>query len=301
MPTIIRGVQDRRFQFVQLLNSMFNDSKLSLKAKGFIGYCLVNKQDFNLHMKKICKDLKEGESAIYSVVNECISLGYAYRCQLRDEKGRMLPLLFYISDSKYEIEKIKSEIESSEQFKKSLPNRENPEPAHNEYEPVLGFPEPDSSEPENSEPEFPKENEGVYNNNTNVNNTQQQQRQPVVVVPAAPKDFCKSDAHSIAMKKGWSYEEVEEAWEAYEKNKNKELISSKIEYLGGIIDRIRLINASKNKKGKKCQTSQSPLQQEISPEKPPTLEVHYLGNVTTGQYLQNLLEEQKKRSPYRNL
>lgn len=73
----IRGVKDRRFKFVQLLNSMFEDENLSLGAKGFIGYCLTKTNDWVFHIDHLVSVLKEGEKAIYSIINECIDQGYA--------------------------------------------------------------------------------------------------------------------------------------------------------------------------------------------------------------------------------
>jgi hypothetical protein len=121
--SVIRGVKDRRFKFVQLLNDMFDDSNISLKAKGFIGHCLTKPSDWKFYVKQLCSNLKEGERAIYSVINECIDNGYAYRFQPRTENGDFLPWETVVSDSKYEIEQIKKEIESSPGFKKCLAHR----------------------------------------------------------------------------------------------------------------------------------------------------------------------------------
>lgn len=113
----IRGVKDRRFNFVQLLNSMFEDSGISLKAKGFIGYCLTKPSDWHFHISHLCNVLKEGEKAIYAVINECIEQGYAYRYQPRSETGEYLPWETIVSDSKHEISQIREELE------KCLPDR----------------------------------------------------------------------------------------------------------------------------------------------------------------------------------
>lgn len=109
----IRGVKDRRFKFVQLLNSMFEDTDLSLKAKGFIGYCLTKPSDWHFSMTHLCSVLKEGERAIYAVINECIEHGYAYRYQTHAENGDFLPWQTVVSDSKHEIQEIRREIEKS--------------------------------------------------------------------------------------------------------------------------------------------------------------------------------------------
>src|SRR3954469_23524169 len=108
----IRGVRDRRFKFVQLLNCMFEDPNIGLKAKGFIGFCLTKKDDWKFHISYLCSVLKEGEDAIYSTINECIDHGYAYRYRTRDSKGKLGPVEFVISDSKVEILEVIKEIQS---------------------------------------------------------------------------------------------------------------------------------------------------------------------------------------------
>lgn len=179
----VRGVKDRRFKFVQLLNSMFEDTKLSLKAKGFIGYCLTKKDDWVFHMDHLVSVLKEGDKAIYAVITECIEQGYAYRYQTRDDKGRATPIEFIISDSKEEIALIKQEKESDPNFKKFLP------------EPQKG--EADSPQPEKGEAVFTWENRSPIYSNTNSSNTREQQQQPAAAsfykelkdidIPAADK------------------------------------------------------------------------------------------------------------------
>jgi len=120
--TTIRGVKDRRFQFVQLLNSMFDDENLSLKSKGFIGFCLTKPSDWRFSVIQMCGVLKEGEKAIYSVIQECVENGYAYRYQPRADGGTFLGWELAVSDSKEEIAEIKKEIESIPEFKKCSPH-----------------------------------------------------------------------------------------------------------------------------------------------------------------------------------
>lgn len=118
----IRGVKDRRFKFVQLLNSMFEDTQLTLKAKGFIGYCLTKKEDWKFRMTHLVTVLKEKETAIYSTINECIANGYAFRYQTRNSSGEFGEWETIISDSKDEIEILKKEIFEDPNFKYILPD-----------------------------------------------------------------------------------------------------------------------------------------------------------------------------------
>lgn len=159
----IRGVKDRRFNFVQLLNSMFEDQKISLKAKGFIGYCLTKTEDWKFHISHLMSVLKEGETAIYSVINECIDNGYAFRYQARGPDGKLLPGEFIISDSKNEIQCLKNEYESKQEFKKNLPHREN-----------QGTVSPHRENPDTA---LQRETPGAIYSNTDSSNTEEKQQQ----------------------------------------------------------------------------------------------------------------------------
>lgn len=123
--SIIRGVKDRKFNSVQLLNSMFEDKNISLKAKGFIGYCLTKKEDWNFHIPHLCNVLKEGRDAIYSIIKECIDNGYAYRYRTRDEKGQLTIVEYLVSISKEEVQELKNKIDSINEFNKTLLRRKN--------------------------------------------------------------------------------------------------------------------------------------------------------------------------------
>lgn len=160
--TSVRGVTDRRYKFVQILNSMFEDPNLSLKAKGFIGYCLTKKEDWDFHVFHLCSVLKEGEKAIYSTINECIENGYACRFQPRLENGQAGPVEYIISDSKHEIEAIKKEREENPELKKCLPEPQNRQAVERQ--------------PQNRQAVFPGKSGPIYSN-TDSSNTEEQQQQ----------------------------------------------------------------------------------------------------------------------------
>jgi hypothetical protein len=175
----IRGVRDRRFKFVQLLNCMFEDPNIGLKAKGFIGFCLTKKDDWKFHISYLCSVLKEGEDAIYSTINECIDHGYAYRYRTRDSKGKLGPVEFVISDSKVEILEVIKEIQSDPNFKNCLPHR--------------GFPDVDCPHLENPGVVFTCENDSDIYSNTDLSNTKEQQQQAASPPPCAVAAFSKKE------------------------------------------------------------------------------------------------------------
>ena len=119
----IRGVKDRKHKFTQLLNIMLDDPLLSLKAKGFIGYCLMKPTVWKFHISHLSKVLKEGERALYSVIDECIEIGYAIRYQTRKENGDFGSWETIISDSKEEIALLKEELAKDPDFKEMFTER----------------------------------------------------------------------------------------------------------------------------------------------------------------------------------
>lgn len=114
----IRVKKDRSLRFVQLFTSMFEDPKLSLKAKGLIGYCMTKIEDWVFYVDQLASVLKEKHRAIESALNECIKNGYAIRYQTRKENGDYGHWETIISDSKDEIVKLKQEMKDSGEFEK---------------------------------------------------------------------------------------------------------------------------------------------------------------------------------------
>ncbi len=167
--TTIRGVKDRRFKFVQLLNSMFEDPKLSLKAKGFIGYCLTKTETWHFNVAHLQKVLLEGERAIYSTINECIEHGYAFRYETRKPNGDFGEWETVFSDSKEEIVLLKQELIEKGIFKESFTNQR--------------FADPIVADPQ----DVPTSNTEC-SSNTDCEK-QQQQQPPVVVVFSESKSL----------------------------------------------------------------------------------------------------------------
>ena len=117
--SVLRGIRDRRFKFTQVLNSMLEDEKISLKAKGFITYCLSKPDAWKFYISHLSSKLKEGEKAIYSTIDECIENGYAIRYQGRKENGGdFASWETIISDSKEEISLLKEELKNDPDFQK---------------------------------------------------------------------------------------------------------------------------------------------------------------------------------------
>lgn len=88
-----------------------------------------------------------------------------------------------------------------------------------------------------------------------------------VVVDARKNALCKDDIHSLNFKlrKGWSSEEIEDAWNRYESSKSD--VDDIVKYIEGIIKKIRLTKDNeKQKEPKPCQkaTNTSPISKKPS-------------------------------------
>lgn len=108
--SVVRVKKNRNVPFTIVSNDMLKDQSISLKAKGFITYCMSFKDNWKFNVRHLESILKEGEKAIYAVIKECIEAGYCFRVQEKGEAGRWLKPELYISDSKEEIEILKKEV-----------------------------------------------------------------------------------------------------------------------------------------------------------------------------------------------
>lgn len=233
----IRGVKDRRFKFTQLLNCMFEDSELSLKAKGLIGYCLTKTEDWKFHMKHLSSVLKEGERALYSTLNECIEQGYAIRYQLHKENGDFDHWETIVSDSKEEILALKKEMSEKPEFKEMFTQR--------------CFADAHCAVARNVS----------HSNNETTQEISETTTEDVVVgaenAPVSGKkdqDLTLDDVHHfcVSHRKDWSSQEIESAWSAFLKSVNP--IHDVLRYIEGIIKKQRLITENKkSRQGITCQ------------------------------------------------
>jgi hypothetical protein len=163
--SVIRSQKNRENPFVQLDKRMFEDKNLSLKAKGFIGYCLSKPDHWKFHVSHLSTVLMEKKDAIYNSINECVEQGYCIKYQPRRKDGKMSIVEYIISDSKEEISRIKEEL------KEILPQTGNPEAvnpvaedpqlvimnsSHNDYEATTPKKENKKKEDKQSS-SFPKE------------------------------------------------------------------------------------------------------------------------------------------------
>lgn len=74
-------------EFVIIQNALFQNKKISLKAKGLLGYMLSLPSDWDYTIEGLTKSLLEGKASIQSTLNELENEGYLERIRAR-EKGQ---------------------------------------------------------------------------------------------------------------------------------------------------------------------------------------------------------------------
>ena len=75
----IRGLRDKRFKFVMLMRSMFEDPNLSLQAKGLIGFFMAEeKEQEEKDLASVSLNHIEDKESINHIIDECIENGYAW-------------------------------------------------------------------------------------------------------------------------------------------------------------------------------------------------------------------------------
>jgi hypothetical protein len=62
--------------FVQIDKAVFEDDRLSFKAKGILGYLLTKPDGWKVIVKDLCNHSTDGERAVYSGLNELRKYGY---------------------------------------------------------------------------------------------------------------------------------------------------------------------------------------------------------------------------------
>ncbi|MCP3940161.1 MAG: hypothetical protein GY710_01595 [Desulfobacteraceae bacterium] len=68
-------------------NIHLNDDRLSWKAKGLLIYLLSKPDDWQVYIKNLVKQSKDGMDSTYAGIKELIKAGYIIKTDIKDEKG----------------------------------------------------------------------------------------------------------------------------------------------------------------------------------------------------------------------
>ena len=77
-------IKKYKVNFTQVSNTVLNDSRLSLKAKGLYAYLFSKPENWVFHVSVMEKELKESKGQIYTTLKELIQFGYIERKQVNE-------------------------------------------------------------------------------------------------------------------------------------------------------------------------------------------------------------------------
>ena len=81
----VQRVKNKDYTIIS--NVFLKDKDLSIKAKGFLAVVMGLPEDWEFSIKGVCSILKEGKSAVYSVIDELKEKGYCTVSNERDGGG----------------------------------------------------------------------------------------------------------------------------------------------------------------------------------------------------------------------
>ncbi len=93
--TIIRVIHNRDNPYVQIHRAIFEDNRLSWKAKGLMGYLLSRPDDWEIRIGDLVRRSTDGRTAVYTGLRELRRVGYV------DERITRHPTLGFITDREY--------------------------------------------------------------------------------------------------------------------------------------------------------------------------------------------------------
>lgn len=83
--------------FAVLPNKIWEDEKLSVEAKGTLGYLLSRPANWRVRLAHVARKLGIGRDRLYRIINECIAAGYVERRQGR-QSGSFKPVSYFVND-----------------------------------------------------------------------------------------------------------------------------------------------------------------------------------------------------------
>lgn len=86
--SVLRGVLPTD-GFTIVPNAWLRDPALSAKAKGILCYLASHREGYELSFAQMCREMRDGESALRSGCEELEAAGYLTRARNREESGRL--------------------------------------------------------------------------------------------------------------------------------------------------------------------------------------------------------------------
>ncbi len=89
MDTIIRVEKNRQNPYVIIRNSVFEDPRISWKAKGLMGYFLSRPNDWQIRVTDLIQRSTDGRDSVYAIIRELKATGYVKEVIRRDAHGHI--------------------------------------------------------------------------------------------------------------------------------------------------------------------------------------------------------------------
>lgn len=94
--TSIFRIKKRDCPFVQIDKAIFEEPRLSWKAKGLLGYLLSRPDDWRVILADLVKRSRDGKGAVQSAMKELAAAGYARRRKIRAVGGKLAGETWFI-------------------------------------------------------------------------------------------------------------------------------------------------------------------------------------------------------------
>ena len=96
--TVYRVAKNKDNPYVMINKSVFDDERLSWRAKGLMGYLLSKPDDWKIVESDLVKRSKEGRDAVRAAIRELIAAGYIVRKQTRED-GKFSSTEYHVYES----------------------------------------------------------------------------------------------------------------------------------------------------------------------------------------------------------
>lgn len=93
----IRSIKDRDYTAIK--NTIFEDPKVSLKAKGLLGFMFTKPDYWDFSVNGLMAQLKEGRDSISAGLKELEKFGYLSRVEVRYKNGQFKDYDYWITDN----------------------------------------------------------------------------------------------------------------------------------------------------------------------------------------------------------
>lgn len=90
--------KNKNRNFTVIDNTMLQDETISWKAKGLFAYILSLPDDWKIYLNELETHAADGRDSLHNGINELIEHGYLTRERIRDEKGRMCGVRYWIDE-----------------------------------------------------------------------------------------------------------------------------------------------------------------------------------------------------------